>query len=157
MEKKGWWTWGCKYVMMYVKSGSWVFNEKLNDITCKAAEPNCCPLLTSLLPSYCLCAFSSSCSIFLGPQNSLLGQILASYLWGHLQISLGCYYMNNQLSHLRNSLCSTSLNVDSCCCYDRSLYRNLLGELSLMLTVGLCCGTKERTGASMRWFEFIIF
>lgn len=37
MEKKCRWIWGCKYVIICVRSGSWVFNKKLNDITCKAA------------------------------------------------------------------------------------------------------------------------
>lgn len=78
-----------------------------------------------LILSSAYMSFPAAAVFFLSPQNSSLGQILDCHLWGHLQISQGCYCMNNQLSHLRNSLCSTSLNADSCCCYNRSLYRNL--------------------------------
>jgi len=113
--------------------------------------------ITSLPPSHCLYVFSSSCSIFaLSPEfssgaNPSLPPLRPSADFPRF------YYMNNQLSYLRNSLCSTSLNADSCCCYNRSLYTNLHTELSLMLTVSLCCGIKEYAGASMRWFEFMIF
>lgn len=79
-----------------------------------------------LLLPYCLYAFFTAAAVFfLSFLCSPLGQSLGCHLWGRLQISPYCYYINTQLSHLRNSFCSTSLSTDSCCYYDRSLYKNL--------------------------------